>query len=79
MQLVVLRPVAQLYGQVRMFWNQRFVVDCWAQTVHMFTLRLHVSRDFTVTPCAKCVFLFAFLRVYLRPRRVLHGLLLRVV
>jgi len=40
----------------------------------MFTLRLYVSRDLTVTPGAECVFLFEFLRVYLRPRRVLHGL-----
>jgi len=47
----------------------------WAQTVHMFTLRLYVSRDLTVTPCAGCVFLLAFLRVYLRPRKVLDGLL----
>jgi len=47
--------------------------SCWAQTVHMFTLRLYVSCDLTVTPCAGCVFLFAFLCVYLRPRRVLHG------
>jgi len=53
--------------------------SCWAQTVHMFTLRLYVSRDLTVTSCAGCVFLFAFLCVYLRPRGVLHGLLLRVV
>jgi len=47
--------------------------SCWAQTVHMFTLRLYVSRDLTVQPCAECVFLFVFLRVYLRPRTVLHG------
>jgi len=25
---VVLRPVAQLYGQVRIYWNQCFVIDC---------------------------------------------------
>jgi len=41
----------------------------------MFTLRLYVSRDLTVTPCAECVFLFAFLCVQLRPRTILHGLL----
>jgi len=51
----------------------------WAQTVHMFTPRLYVSRDLTVTSCAGCVFLLAFLRVYLRPRGVLHGPSFRVV
>ena len=40
-----------------------------------FTLRLHVSRDLTAVSCAECVVLFAFVRVCLRPRRVLHGLL----
>jgi len=24
----LLRSVAQLYGEVRMFWNQRIVIDC---------------------------------------------------
>jgi len=33
--------------------------SCWAQTVHMFTLRLYVSRDLTVTPCADCSHLCA--------------------
>jgi len=47
--------------------------SCLVVTVHMFTLRLYVSRDLTVTPCAEYVFLFAFLRLYLLPRRVLHG------
>jgi len=53
--------------------------SCWAQTVHMFTLRLYVSRDLTATSCAGCVFLLAFLRMYLRPRVVLHGPSFRVV
>ena len=35
---LVLRPVAQLYGQVRTDWNQSFPSG-WAQTVHMFTQR----------------------------------------
>jgi len=34
--IVLLRPVAQLYGQVRMFWNQCFegtsIATCYAQT-----------------------------------------------
>jgi len=59
-----------------MLWNQRIVIDC--SLSHpagqkLFTLRLYVSRDLTVAPCAECVFLFVFLRVYLQPRTVLHG------
>ena len=53
--------------------------SCWAQTVHIFTLRLYVSRDLAVTPCAGCIFMLAFLRVYLRPREGLRGPFFRVV
>jgi len=43
--VTLLRPVAQLYGKVRMLWNQgivRLLIEpsCWAQIVHMFTLLL---------------------------------------
>jgi len=72
----VLRPVARPYGQVCMLWNQCIVIDCSLSRPaghKPFTLRLYVSCDLTVMPSAGCVFLLAFLHVYLRPRRVLHG------
>jgi len=65
-------------GQVRLLWNQRIVIAC--SLSHPAghkpsTLHLYVSCDLTVTPCAGCI----FLRVYLRPREVLHGPSFRVV
>jgi len=41
----------------------------------LLTQRLHVSRDLLVTPCVECVFMLAFLRVYLRLRKSLVSFL----
>jgi len=50
--------------------------SAWAQTVHT---ALYVTRDLIFMPFVECIFLFAFLCMYLRPRGVLHVLLLLVV
>ena len=77
--LVVLWPVAQLYGQVRTDWNQCFVIDC-SLTIRLGTNRSHVHTAFYVTrdsifaPFVECVFLLAFLCMYLRSRGTLLDL-----
>ena len=70
---VVLRPVAQLYGQIRSDWNQCFVIDSsWSHRLgtnrsHVHTA-FYVTRDSIFTPFVECVFLLTFLCMYLRSR-----------
>ena len=80
----LLRPVAQLCGQVRTDWNQCFVIDC-SLSLRLGTNRSHVHtafyvpRDSIFTPFVECVFLLAFLCMYLRSRRTLLRLFSSVV
>ena len=80
LRIRVLRPVAQLYGQVRTDWNQCFVIDCSLshpaghKPLHVHTA-LYVTRDSIFKPFVECVFLLAFLCMYLRPRGTLLALL----
>jgi len=64
-----LRPVAQLYGQVRTDRNQHVVIDCSLShparhkpfTCSHCVVWLYVTCDIIFTPFVECVFLLAFL------------------
>jgi len=81
---MLLRPVAQLYGQVRTDWNQCFVIDCSLShpAGHKpFTCSHSVLRNtwLNIHDVRWCVFLLAFLCMYLRSRRTLLDLFSSVV
>jgi len=73
--VVVLRSVAQVYGQVRTDWKQCFVIDCSLShpAGHKPFTAFYVTRDSIFTPFVECVFLFAFQCMYFRSRGTVLG------
>jgi len=78
-EVILLRPVAQLYEQVRTDWNQCFVIDCSLShpAGHKpFACSHSVLRNtwLNIHAVRWCVFLLAFLCMYLRSRGTLLAL-----